>query len=366
MARIHVVVRVEEANKMNYKRLGLLFMAIVLTFALAGCGLFGPDKKTGTDPIDPPPDFNMEPIINQDNLITVESSSDVMEMSLYFVDGNGLVVPMGIQIPKVEGIAKETLRYMTKGGPVLPQITGTSLVPVIPSGTEVIGFAINEGIARVEFSKEFLNNETKEQEKQMIEAIVWTLTEFPTIDKVHFIVAGQFVDTMPVSGMPLAEPLSRTMGINIEVSGQANIGSPSLTSHVMLYFQAVDERGSMYYVPVTRIIPRTSNQLEAVIQETLKGPLHEYLYSAAIPTTKINVLDKRGSNLHVDFDDKLSTYGPGSMGEFSIIQSIVLGLTEIQDIENVKITINGEVPVLAEEQNVQPMTRPQVINKIGL
>jgi germination protein M len=355
---------------MKYRKLWLL-LAAILTFALAGCGLFGPDSKTSTEPIDPPPDFSLIPIMEQDDLIIDESANnftvnEVIEMSVYFVDEKGLVVPMGIQIPKAEGIAKETLRYMTKGGPVLNQIAGTNLEPVLPNGTKVLGLSINEGVAKVDFSKEFLNNETKDQEKRMIEAVVWTLTEFPTIESVQFVVEGYLLEAMPVGGMTLTEPVSRTLGINVEVSGQANIGSPALTSQVMLYFQAVDSVGSMYYVPVTRIIPRTDNQLEAVINETLKGPIHDYLYSAMIPTTKINTLDKRGSNLQIDFDDRLTTYGPGSDGEISVVQSLVLGLTELKDIEQVNITINGETPVFANEENVQPMTRPQVINRIGL
>ncbi|OEF98285.1 GerMN domain-containing protein [Desulfuribacillus alkaliarsenatis] len=358
---------------MKIKKLCLLLLSVILVFAITGCGLFGPEKKTSTDAIDPPPDFDMVPIMDQDDLIVDEAASGErvgatgsLELSIYFVDGNGLVVPMGIQIPRSEGIAKETLRFMTKGGPVLSQIAGTSLEPVLPAGTEVIGMSINDGVAKIDFTKEFLNYQTKEHERQMIEAVVWTLTEFPTIESVHFMVEGHYIESMPVGGTSLEEPVSRTIGINLEVSGQANIGSPALTSHVMLYFQAVDESGKMYYVPVTRIIPRTENRLEAVIAETLRGPLQDNLYSATIPTTKINTINRTGTNLHVDFDDRLTTYGPGSHGEFTVIQSLILGLTEIQDIDAISITINGEKPVMAEEQSVEAMTRPQVINRIGL
>ncbi|OEH84173.1 hypothetical protein BHU72_12255 [Desulfuribacillus stibiiarsenatis] len=355
---------------MRNRKLWLLLMATVLTFSLVGCGLFGPEKEAGNS-IDPPPDLSMIPILEQGDLVTNEGGtftvSDIIELSVYFVDGNEMVVPMAIQIPKAEGIAKETLKYMTKGGPALTQIAGTNLVPVLPAGTQVLGMAINEGVARVNFSKEFLNYDTKAEERKMIEAVVWTLTEFPTIDSVQFMVEGQFLEAMPVGGTPLTEPVTRSMGINVEVSGQANISSPALTSQVTLYFQAVDSIGEMYFVPVTRVIPRNSNPLEAVVQETLKGPIHDFLFSATVPTTKINKLDKKGTTLHIDFDDKLTTYGPGSQGELSVMQSLLLGLTEGKDIEQVKITINGQVPVLADSPEAQPtMTRPQLINKVGL
>ncbi len=352
----------------------LVLLAGVLSFAITGCGLFGPEEKAGSNAIDPPPDLSEIPIMEQDDLIINEGAgagdqftvTDVVELPVYFVDNNNFVVPMGIQVPKKEGIAKETLRYMIKGGPVLSQIAGTDLEPVLPNGTEIIDMAINEGVARVNFTEEFLKYETKEQEKQIVEAVVWTLTEFPTIESVQFMVEGHLLDAMPVGGTSLTEPVSRSKGINIEVSGQASIGSPALTSQVMLYFQAIDSMGSMYYVPVTRIIPRTDDLVRAVVSETLQGPIQDQLYSAMLPTTKINKLDQQGKNLQIDFNDKLTTYGPGSQGELSVIQSLILGLTEMQDVENVSITINGEVPVSSSEENVQPMTRPQIINRIGL
>ena len=357
---------------MKDRKVLLFVMTAILSFALVGCGLFGPEEKTGADEIDPPPDLSMIPIVEQDDLIVNEGTGDsivsngVVELPVYFADSNGLVVPMGLQIPKVEGIAKEVLRYMTKGGPALTQIAGTDLEPVLPVGTEVIGLSIKDGVAKVEFTKEFLNYETKEQEKQMVEAVVWSLTEFPAIESVQFMVEGQYLDAMPVGGTPLTEPVSRTIGINVEVSGQANIGSPALTSQVTLYFQAIDSTGGTYFVPVTRIIPRVSEPLEAVISETLKGPMQANLFSATVPTTKVNSLSQTGSDLHVDFSDKLTTYGPGSQGELSVVQSLILGLTELPEIEKVNITINGETPVFSSDESVQPMTRPHLINKIGL
>lgn len=70
-----------------------------------------------------------------------------------------------------------------------------------------------------------------------------------------------------------------------------------------------------------------------------------------------------GSTLVVDFSDGLTGYGGGRTAEQAMIGSLLLTLTEIPGVDNVKITINGQVPNLPEGTDLsQPVSRPLLVN----
>lgn len=80
---------------------------------------------------------------------------------------------------------------------------------VVPIGTKVLNFKVENGIAYVDFSKEIARRgQGSYAEMMMTYAIVNTLTEFPQITKVQILVEGEKVITF--SGhMDLEEPLKR-------------------------------------------------------------------------------------------------------------------------------------------------------------
>ena len=49
----------------------------------------------------------------------------------------------------------------------------------------------------MDFSKNILNTSSLKQEENMISAITYALTEFPTIDKVELLVDGQAMTSLP-------------------------------------------------------------------------------------------------------------------------------------------------------------------------
>ena len=114
-----------------------------------------------------------------------------IDITAYYEDENGFVVPVNTEIPWEEGIAKATLRSMVVGSETEKRIVQSGLHGVLPEGTEIRGMSIKDGVCRVDFSKNILNTATYKQEENMISAITYTLTEFPTVDKVELLVEGQ-------------------------------------------------------------------------------------------------------------------------------------------------------------------------------
>jgi germination protein M len=83
--------------------------------------------------------------------------------TFYFPDeGGNFVVPFAREIPWVEGIARSTLEHMIEGSWPAPSWQGPALKPPSRPG-RIKGLTIKDGLARVDFSKEFFEYPREEE-----------------------------------------------------------------------------------------------------------------------------------------------------------------------------------------------------------
>ena len=79
---------------------------------------------------------------------------------------------------------------------------------VFPKGTKVLGVTVENGLATVNFNKEFTTRTDGEYTTvMMVNAVVNTLTQYPNIKKVQFLAEGKKI--IVLGQMDLEEPLSR-------------------------------------------------------------------------------------------------------------------------------------------------------------
>ncbi|MGQ0417976.1 2-oxo acid dehydrogenase subunit E2, partial [Bacillus sp. HC-TM] len=109
---------------------------------------------------------------------------------------------------------------------------------VIPANTTMTLDLKKDGTAVIDFSKE-MKNYAKEEERQIVESIAWTLTQFTEIKQVQFQINGEKLAKMPVGGTPLGEGVSRANGINFDDEQVADVTN---TKPVTLYFMAQKAR----------------------------------------------------------------------------------------------------------------------------
>ncbi|WP_052330000.1 GerMN domain-containing protein [Thermicanus aegyptius] len=352
--------------KRNMAKAGVLFLSLMfLPVFLTGCGLFG--NSSSSAPIDPP---QVEPV-NSDLVGGTgegekgQSGEVIMtDKVLYLFDSRGYVVPMTMKIPYSEAIAKQVLTYMVKGGPVEKNLP-PGFSAVLPVGTTFqLNVKTEDGTAVVDFSKEFKNYEANEEEK-ILQAVTWALTEFPTIKQVKIRIEGKDVETMPVAGTPVNQPLTREDGINIEVADSA---MPGNSTALTLYFEGETPDGSLqYFVPVTRLVPWTEDKTAATVAELIKGPLPgSGLVSNILPTTKVNQVKVDQGVALADFDEKILGVSEGGK-EASIkgIQSVLLSLAATSGAEKVQILVNGKADPLKNLIDFsQPVAKPKSINPL--
>ncbi|MCC8160033.1 MAG: GerMN domain-containing protein [Oscillospiraceae bacterium] len=128
------------------------------------------------------------------NLPTDTYNSEMREITLYFPDKDGQKLVKEIRSVKItdqQPIAQYIINELIKG----PE--NEELSSVLSSDTVLLSVETSDNICFVNFKSSFLDKNTSstEKEKMTIYAIVDSLTELDTIQRVQFLMDGKRVDT---------------------------------------------------------------------------------------------------------------------------------------------------------------------------
>ena len=278
--------------------------------------------------------------------VTIEDVK-MTDIIAYYEDENGFVVPVNTKIPWEEGIAKATLRSMVVGSETEKRITQSGFHGVLPEGTEIRGMSIKDGICRVDFSKNILNTSTYEQEENMISAITYTLTEFPTIDKIELLVEGQALASLS-KGYAINTGFERE---NINLYGSAD------GVNYTVYYKAPDTEVEGHYVPITFSAGKIANPAATVVEKLFEGPPADTALSNNIPVginlREVKVIgDTAVVNLGVEAVNL-------SEEDYRDMNSIVVLCLEQFNIGDVEFNIEGlsfeQAGLYFEDSNVTPV-----------
>ncbi|WP_312471047.1 GerMN domain-containing protein [Neobacillus sp.] len=345
-------------SKNKAKILGVTVLSS--TVLLSGCGLFGTETKKK---IDPP-----KTVTVGDKNASKESAAkdkgkveNTVKTELYLLDKNGYVVPQTLNLPKTNSVATQALKYLVANGPV------TNMLPndfraVLPEDTELSVDINKEGVATVNFSKEFKNYEPKDEMK-ILQSVTWTLTQFNNVNSVKLKMNGHELTEMPVNGTPISENQSRASGINFDTTDVVDLTN---TKPVTVYYIGGTE-GSYYYVPVTRRVSNNEkNNIIAAVNELVKGPSGKSnLVSEFMSDVKLLEAPKYedgkvtlnfNKNIFGSFEDKEISQ--------SLLDALVLSLTEQKGVEKVAVQVNGKADIKNDKGKKlsEPVTRPEKVN----
>lgn len=146
-------------------------------------------------------------------------------------------------------------------------------------------------------------------------------------------------------------------------------GDPDLlTAEVVLYFS--DDQ-AMYLVPEDRQVEGKKDEpypfpAGAIVNALLSGPQENDLRPTIPPEAKLLSLEIKDKIAIVNFSEEFKTkHGGGSTGELMTIYSLVNSLTELENIEQVQILINGQkAETLAGHLTIdEPLNRDESLLK---
>lgn len=345
----------------------LIALILIASISLiSGCGSW--EEQTQSPEIDPPQDIqDVTEMAGESSLDALETAGQIqtetMEITGYYLDDHGFVAPLTFRVPQDIGAARATLEHMVEGGP------GETHLPegfraLLPQGSTVSTNILEGGLAVVDFSEHFTSYNPQD-ERKILEAVTWALTEFDSINAVEIRVNGEPLYEMPRDATPLSEPLSRDMGINLERSYGVDYGQ---STPVTLYFQSESPEGHSYLVPVTRMIPRTDDILEATIAELVNGPLHDQLDGVLESNVKVLAVQKLLDENLVSVHFNRNFLNADQQVSEASIQSVILSLTETAGLDQVEIMVEGvsELRGIDEQIVTMPVVKPSHVNRVEL
>ena len=326
--------------------LALLVIAVALasTWTLWGRTAAGNEEAdiatTPTGDVRPSPDetpqASTEPMDRQTSADGAADAGGASKTStiVYYQDNYGYLVPVMCSVPMEDGIAKATLNLMVQSVGNDMQAARLGLRTVLPENTK-IDLDISHGLARIDLSKEVLDMADAAAESNMVNAIVQTLTEFDSVDKVEFLIDGQKREKL-THGTPVGGQFTRG-DINLE-SVEPTMAEVS-AEPVTLYFPG--DSGAVI-VPVTRMVHSRPDVNTAVL-ELAKGPSNSDMLESVVPAG-CGLIDVQVENgvAKLNFTSEFVNLVQNTDGGRMALKALVLTCTQFDGIDAVEIYVDGK------------------------
>jgi len=149
---------------------------------------------------------------------TGEEPADLIDLKVYFLiaddlgGGNPALVAVARRVPRTVAVGGASMRALLEG-PTPYEAEHDPLKSVvstaIPEDTVFLGLDIKDGLATVDLSKEFESGGGSFSMGARLAQVVYTLTQFPTVERVRFRLDGQPVTVFSGEGLVLDQPVGR-------------------------------------------------------------------------------------------------------------------------------------------------------------
>jgi germination protein M len=356
------------------KRYIVLLLVLQLIF-LAGCSL-----PTGKD-IPEPSSTLQAPENTQDNgavkpedtvktgaidnskaeVVGIETKTAKIPVTLYYQDADGFLIPLARWIDKQQGIARAAVSGLIDSAITREELQYYGVYPVLPVNTDILGINIKDGVASIDFNKHLLEYKDEASERNVIASVVYTMTEFKTINDVRILVNG-FEQKKLKFGTDVSTLLNRS---NIAINTQ-NSGLKNGMAKADIYFFKRANEGFTYLLPVSVECENTNGKAtpEAMVRTLLNGKAGDKLQSEM--PTGAGLIDSSNKDgvLTLNFDGKFIEYG-GNAKEEGLLKQLMYTIKQVNGITKVKILINGKPAELPEGTDVsQGLAIPKTINDV--
>jgi len=312
--------------------LGLTILSIVLL--LAGC--FNPiqalkDFIVGEEQVERQPAENFK--VEDKEPASGNMDVKMRETVLYYKDDKGYLIPVMRDIEWQEGIARAAVGRIIEGPEGMEVAGDAGLYPTIPAGTKILGLTIRGGLAKIDLSGEVFNYQDARDEGLMVKSIVYTLTEFNTVDEVQFMFDGEIMESLKF-GTRVDEPIRRE---DINLIGDTN------DAKVVVYFYRENDKGFQYFVPATIGVGTAGDGMDVAMKCLLEGPPEGSNLHSDIPeNSKILGMGVKNGIVYINFEKGIFDYqGSDRVGE-NIVKSVTLTLREYPSVVGVQFLVDGE------------------------
>lgn len=231
---------------------------------------------------------------------------------------------------------KEALLTLIQEGPNESRVPN-GFKAIIPSDTKINSIDLQDGILKVDFSKELLDV-NEEMEEKVVEAIVYTATSIKEVKSVIIFVDGDVLTKLPKSGINLPSALDRSFGINKEY----DLTSTDSINQVTVYY--VDEyNDSYYYVPVTKYLNDDRDKIKIIIDELTSANMYQTnLMSFLNSNTELLDIQQSEDVLSLNFNSYIFNDATKKDILEEVIYTICLSVGDNYNVEEVVFQVDTE------------------------
>jgi hypothetical protein len=162
---------------------------VIATLGLAACGSSSTSSTTSTAPV------------------------TTVGVSLYWVRGGESLGISHRSLPATRTVAAAAVNALLGGTNGTEQSAG--LASVVPAGSSLLSLTIAEGVATANLNSTFASGGGSFSMQARIAQVVFTLTQFPTVQKVLFQLNGVTATTFGGEGLLLDKPVGRSDEVSL-------------------------------------------------------------------------------------------------------------------------------------------------------
>ncbi len=259
--------------------------------------------------------------------------------AIYLLDSNNNLSRSLIKVDNHDELtkAKSLIEELTIDGGK-QNIIPSGFMSLIPKGTKVNSLKLDKGILTIDFSHKFTNVK-RDSEEKLIEALVYTLTSIPGINKISIYVDNKKLTNLPNSNIKLPEYFDKNYGINkqYEFTQLSNIDS-----YTVYYVLNMNDR--VYYTPVTKYVNDDKrDKVKIIIEELTSSLLYESNLMSYLDTN-VKLLDYEITDkvIKLDFNDFILSDIANEKILEEVMYTIGFSLCDEFDLEKVVFLVNNQ------------------------
>lgn len=282
-------------------------------------------------------------IPNQEEKLNIDQNLEYVNLevatnTIYLLDNYNYLGKTEVVVNSVttEEKVKELVEVLISGG------SGENKIPngfksILPSDTKILSVKYEDGLIKIDFSKELLNI-NKELEEKMIEAIIYTVTSVDEVDKLIIYVEGDILTKLPQTKINLPSTLDRNFGINKTY----DFTKTDDINQVTVYYLN-KHNDNYYYVPVTKYLNDNRDKIKIIIDElTSTNTYNTNLLSYLNSNTEILAIEEQPDILELTFNSYIFSDVESKDILEEVIYTICLSVKDNYDVSEVVIKSEDE------------------------
>ena len=282
-------------------------------------------------------------IPNQDEKLNINQNLEYVNLevatnTIYLLDNYNYLgkTEVVVNSTTTEEKVKELVEVLISGG------SGENKIPngfksILPSDTKILSVKYEDGLIKIDFSKELLNI-NKELEEKMIEAIIYTVTSVDEVDKLIIYIEGDILTKLPQTKINLPSTLDRNFGINKTY----DFTKTDDINQVTVYYLN-KHNDNYYYVPVTKYLNDNRDKIKIIIDElTSTNTYNTNLLSYLNSNTEILAIEEQPDILELTFNSYIFSDVESKDILEEVIYTICLSVKDNYDVSEVVIKSEDE------------------------